>query len=394
MLLKAEDGSKSYVPNQRYQRLFLQSCTITLAICLLCYTYVHLDNYNNHFYNNFTRWNVREVIVNTFGLNKSVAASQTSRERKLVLLWTPYFSEKDWLPSTHDLHCPIQECDVTSNRSLLPKSSAVILHWRNIDSDDLPRFITDDSNEIGTPLVALFNKEAPPNTPVDSLTGINQKIHLTITYRKDSDVYAPYGRIEKRTKAFTMPEFKPDRKSVCWLVSHCQTQSKREEYVEILKQYIDVEVFGKCGNHICPYEKPLDCYFWLAKQCKFYLSFENSICKDYATEKLYYALMTDMIPIVMGGDDYAKYLPPHSFINVANFSSPKNLAKYLHEVSRTQSSYLSYFKWKEKYESTFVPYWWLCDLCHTLHQTETKTSMPHPDFSSWWFGESNCAFVE
>ncbi|GFX82038.1 alpha-(1,3)-fucosyltransferase C [Trichonephila clavipes] len=188
--------------------------------------------------------------------------------------------------------------------------------------------------------------------------------------------------------------FNPDRSSVCWLVSHCQTNSKREEYVQILKQYIDVEVYGKCGDKSCPHKLARDCYSWMAERCKFYLSFENSICKDYSTEKLYYALMTDMVPIVMGGDDYAKYLPPHSYIDVANFSSPKKLAQYLHQVGQTESSYLSFFKWKEKREATFVPYYWFCDLCYVLHWPEAKTFVPHTDISSWWFDESKCAFVD
>lgn len=128
------------------------------------------------------------------------------RERKLVLLWTNYFSVNKWLPSTKELNCPIQECDVTSDRSLLDKSSGVIMHWRNVDPADLPPECPDSSNSSkNCPLLVLFNKEAPPHTDADKVRNLNNRIHLVASYRKDSRVYAPYGKIVRRSETFEMP---------------------------------------------------------------------------------------------------------------------------------------------------------------------------------------------
>ena len=33
-------------------------------------------------------------------------------------------------------------------------------------------------------------------------------------------------------------------KHVAWLVSHCTTSSKREEYVAEMRKYIDVDIYG------------------------------------------------------------------------------------------------------------------------------------------------------
>ena len=33
-----------------------------------------------------------------------------------------------------------------------------------------------------------------------------------------------------------------------WFVSHCHTSSQREKYVTELQKYIDVDVFGYCGE--------------------------------------------------------------------------------------------------------------------------------------------------
>ncbi|CAL1281013.1 unnamed protein product [Larinioides sclopetarius] len=387
MRLKSEDGVKSYRPQQRYQRVFLQTCTVMIVICIVCYTYVHFDG-KDRAPNHFSQWNVREALQNTF--NKIAWKPQKIvRESKRILLWTSFFSTVDWLPSTKELNCSVQECDVTSNRSLLANSSVVILHWRNINPDDLPSFLTSNEN-TSSPLVAVFNKESPSNTRIENIQGINNKIHLLITYRRDSDFYAPYGRIEKRKGTFTMPRFNASKRNVCWLVSNCQTSSSRETYVDQLKNFIDVDIYGTCGTKTCPYDHAFDCYKMLAEHCKFYLSFENSICKDYVTEKLYYALMFDMVPVVLGGNDYVRYLPHHSFIDVADFQNPKSLAKYLLETAQDEAKYLSYFKWKETHEVSYVPYLWLCDLCEMVHKNDVTTLKPHEDVISWWFKEANC----
>ena len=49
---------------------------------------------------------------------------------------------------------------------------------------------------------------------------------------------------------------------------------------------------------------------------KFYLSFENSFCVDYITEKFWKVLNYDIVPIVMGAGNYSKFAPEKSFINV------------------------------------------------------------------------------
>lgn len=59
----------------------------------------------------------------------------------------------------------------------------------------------------------------------------------------------------------------------------------------------------------------------LNEKYKFYLSFENSICKDYATEKLFrnFGHRVQVVPVVRGGFDYDKTLPPEVDINARHF---------------------------------------------------------------------------
>ena len=55
---------------------------------------------------------------------------------------------------------------------------------------------------------------------------------------------------------------------------------------------------------------------------KFYLAFENSLCRDYVTEKFYNPLLYSTVPVVYSGADYETIKAPrHSFIDVRNFST-------------------------------------------------------------------------
>lgn len=40
-------------------------------------------------------------------------------------------------------------------------------------------------------------------------------------------------------------------KTVAWVVSNCDPSSGRRQYVDILKKYINVSIYGKCNKNVC-----------------------------------------------------------------------------------------------------------------------------------------------
>ncbi len=67
---------------------------------------------------------------------------------------------------------------------------------------------------------------------------------------------------------------------------------------------------------------------------------------------------------------YSTIAPPHSYLNVDDYPSPKALAQDIKRISSDPYEYLSYFWWKTEYRVTSGPDNWFatwCDLCAKLN---------------------------
>ena len=81
----------------------------------------------------------------------------------------------------------------------------------------------------------------------------------------------------------------------------------------------------------------------------FRMSFENSFCPDYVTEKLFRAFETGTVPVVFGGANYSNFAPSHSYINARNFETPQLLADYLLKLSQNRDLYARFFDWRKNF---------------------------------------------
>lgn len=183
-------------------------------------------------------------------------------------------------------------------------------------------------------------------------------------------------------------------KKVAWFVTNCHAHNDRLEFARKLQKYIDVDIYGQCGNFTCPKKQASYCDNLLQKQYKFYLSFENSNCRDYITEKFFTnALENKILPIVMGGrpEDYHRLAPYRSFIHVDEFETVEHLAKYLHLLNVDDELYNSYFQWKGTGEFINTHFWCrVCAVMHALDRDRQYWSLSSTKFSNWWDRPDMC----
>ena len=80
-----------------------------------------------------------------------------------------------------------------------------------------------------------------------------------------------------------------------------------------LTTYVDIDIFGKCAGYTCN-KRNRNCVNIknLIKTQKFYFAFENSLCTDYITEKVWTGLQQGIVPVVLGG---AHYKTPTTFVH-------------------------------------------------------------------------------
>lgn len=235
-----------------------------------------------------------------------------------------------------------------------------------------------------------FAVESPLNSYNDvfATPAWQKQFNWTMTYRRDSDFYFGYGTVVPAVVSSQAKDIsaivKGKTKMAAWFVSNCQTQSERSAYVEALQEFLPVDIYGKCGPLKCGSSGNVTCLQMLSQVYYFYLAFENSFCDDYVTEKAFEILLkADIVPVVRGGANYSAILPPHSYIDVADFSSVEDLASYLENLANSKSAYEEYFAWKKNWKVVAPMPLPLCDLCKKLHSPHQQIHV-YDDVDAWW----------
>ncbi|KAM9323922.1 3-galactosyl-N-acetylglucosaminide 4-alpha-L-fucosyltransferase FUT3-like [Gastrophryne carolinensis] len=253
----------------------------------------------------------------------------------------------------------IPGCKLTANRSLYNVADALVIHHADIMSD---RNLLPQKPRPHFQHWVWLNLEPP--LIIENLHWLDGLFNMTMTFRKDSDIFRPYGEIValKEPKNFTIPA---KSKLVTWIVSRWYSTLPRNVYYKELRKHIKIDIYG--AGH-----KPLSSYDLdsTVSQYKFYLAFENSIYKDYITEKLWSrAFGSWAVPVVFGTSrkNYEDYIPGDAFIHVDDFSSPKELADYLLQLDKDDEKYLKYFSWRSRYEVKVSPWTYhYCAACAML----------------------------
>jgi alpha-1,3-fucosyltransferase len=163
----------------------------------------------------------------------------------------------------------------------------------------------------------------------------------------------------------------------------------RKRLVRRLKKFIDVSSYGTCGNLICPRVEGR-CDEMINSTYKFYLAFENSICPDYVTEKVFKVMNRFIIPVVLNGANMTNFLPPKSYINANEFDTIEALAKYLQFLSDNPAEYVKYFWWREHY-TVQKKRMDLCEICEKINDKKLLANGKRFNNFASWHSYSQCS---
>ncbi|XP_053267833.1 alpha-(1,3)-fucosyltransferase 7 isoform X1 [Pleuronectes platessa] len=348
--------------------LKMKKCILLSFLCvlLLC------------LYNGWLRGLIGLTAVNPTAICSR--GNNTSRNVTILLWYWPFGVSNNLEGDVcWDLY-RIPRCSLVDKRSLFSSADVVVFHNRELiqGRQELPIALPRPQCQRW----AWMSLEAPIHN--GNLRPFADIFNMTITYRRDSDVAAPYGELlPKETGGHLVANDLRNKSSlVCWVVSNYQMYHKRSQVYSELNAAVPVKVYGKWTKNSLSSSDLLP----TISRCYFYLAFENSLSKDYITEKLWKnAYQGGAVPVVLGPplSDYQAVAPPNSFIHVDEFASVKELGKYLQELAKDKKRYNEYFTWQEDWKVKLHTDWRerLCKIC--LQYNNLPQHKVYSDLNAW-----------
>ncbi|KAK6195140.1 hypothetical protein SNE40_000624 [Patella caerulea] len=172
------------------------------------------------------------------------------------------------------------------------------------------------------------------------------------------------------------------------VVSNCEfAPSKRLKYIQFLQRHLEqpIDIYGRCGRF--KGGKGYDWFKPISVKYKFYLAFENSLCKDYITEKFFERQNLNWVVIVRGSGNYSQFYPKQSYIDTRDFETTKDLADYIKYLDKNDTAYLEYLSNKVDFKAELNIPERFCEICQRLH----KPLVPIHYANIWdWFSKNAC----
>ncbi|OWF49146.1 alpha-(1,3)-fucosyltransferase C-like [Mizuhopecten yessoensis] len=295
-----------------------------------------------------------------------------------------YYNPPLWITSKALEHCTYR-CYFTSG-SNYQSAPAVIFQTSNI--------VKSPPKKSPGQIWIFHSLEAPGNSKTD-FKHWKRLFNWTYTYRRDSDIIEPFAKLHFREIELDIDNYmnsipllwQNKSRDAAWFVSRCQVQSNRGIFAKMLSKLVHVDIFGKCGNLKCPSTEWRDCNIMLNKLYKYYLSFENALCVDYVTEKVFnqFVDMSYVLPVIRGRTNLSMYLPPGSYINTNDFKSSSDLASFMTSLVANRTAVDQYFSWWRTFYFTRSGTSGICEICRRLHRARDYRRL-YDDVESWYKG--------
>ena len=199
--------------------------------------------------------------------------------------------------------CPVHECYITYNWTNFNRTDVIMFH---LYASDWNKWIPSykEQNQIWV----FSHIESPSNTHIEKdpqkMRIYQEKMNWSASYRRDSNIYFPYGlymsnelisewNISKWrfVSIYQNKQNIQNKKLVTAMISNCHNHNKRMDLIQELRKYVLVDNLTpnlECATATWNCPRFTDhCFKQLADNYKFFLAFENSNCADYITEKFY-----------------------------------------------------------------------------------------------------------
>jgi hypothetical protein len=235
---------------------------------------------------------------------------------------------------------------LTEDRTTVDEAIAVVFHVPTLPGGIIPRGVTKTSGQLWV----AWNMECEAHYPQMSDPVFMSRFELTMTYRLDSNIPAPYLDNSLNELLRRAPSKKEDGSLLNAFISSPYNMSRRIEFQSELMSHINVHSYGEVfRNRYIDKDNGRQTKLETIKSYQFTLALENAIAKDYVTEKFYDPLIVGSVPVYLGAPNIDDFAPgDNSFINAADWKSPKALAEYLIELAENESAYARYLEWKTK----------------------------------------------
>lgn len=266
--------------------------------------------------------------------------SKINKNTTVVLLYNCQWND---LPSESLLSKLPENYTITTDRKYFYISKVVVFHL-----PDLLENIEDDLIKQENQLWVAWNMECEENYPWMKDESICSLFDLRMDYHQDADIVCAYYKNIKEYR--TQINLIEKENKVCMMISSTMDKSNRTDYLSKLLTYIDIDSYGKLFNNMkivndCGRQTKL----YIFSKYKFVIAFENSICRDYVTEKFYDPLLVGSVPIYLGAPNVDDLVPgDNCYINVNDFNSHENLAAFLKRCFEDDDEYMKYHEWRKK----------------------------------------------
>ena len=236
-------------------------------------------------------------------------------------------------------------CKFMFARSRWKEADAIVFHIPQLSSSRFP------PRKLPGQSWVAWSMESEALYPIlarrNELGGV---FDLWMTYQQDSDVWCPYLEGVDVPSLQAAPGPKDPDVSTVAVISSRIDQSRRTTLLESLLREMPIDSYGKLFcNRPGGIKAGRAGKLSVISRYKFTLAFENSICRDYVTEKFFDPLIAGSVPVYLGAPNVDEFAPgDNCYIDASRFENPRALAAFLVALAKDEPAYARYLEWKSK----------------------------------------------